>query len=55
MGGDAPPLLIVPDTQIRKQAGNSVPVNVVRAVLESFLPIILGNENSSGMERIGNL
>lgn len=32
--------IVVPDSQVRKQAGNSVPVNVVRAVLESFLPII---------------
>lgn len=33
--------MVVPDSQIRKQAGNSVPVNVVQAVVESFLPIIL--------------
>jgi DNA (cytosine-5)-methyltransferase 1 len=32
---------VVPDSQTRKQAGNAVPVNVVRAVLESFLPVLL--------------
>lgn len=32
--------VVVPDSQIRKQAGNSVPVNVVSAVLDAFLPII---------------
>lgn len=33
--------IVVPDSQIRKQAGNSVPVNVVRAVVENLIPIIL--------------
>jgi DNA (cytosine-5)-methyltransferase 1 len=33
--------LAVPDSQTRKQAGNAVPVNVVRAVLESFLPHLI--------------
>lgn len=32
--------LVVPDSQTRKQAGNSIPVNVVRAVLDSFWPIL---------------
>jgi len=32
--------IVVPDTQTRKQAGNAVPINVVRAVLESFLPLL---------------
>ncbi len=31
--------IVVSDAQIRKQAGNAVPINVVRAVLESFLPV----------------
>lgn len=30
----------VNDSQIRKQAGNAVPVNLVQAVLESFLPTL---------------
>lgn len=33
--------IVVSDSQTRKQAGNAVPVNVVRAVMESFLPILL--------------
>jgi len=33
--------IAVSDSQTRKQAGNAVPVNLVRAVLESFLPILL--------------
>ncbi len=36
--------IVVSDAQIRKQAGNAVPVNVVRAVLESFLPILLESQ-----------
>ena len=32
--------IVVSDFQARKQAGNSVPVNVVRAVLESVLPYL---------------
>lgn len=32
--------IVVPDSQVRKQAGNAVPVNVVRVVLEAFLPIL---------------
>jgi len=32
--------IIVPDSQVRKQAGNAVPVNVVGAILKSFLPIL---------------
>ena len=39
--------IIVPDSQIRKQAGNAVPVNLVKAVLESFIPHLVNiNENS---------
>lgn len=33
--------IVVSEYQTRKQAGNAVPVNIVRVVLESFLPIIL--------------
>ncbi len=33
--------LVVSEAQTRKQAGNSVPINVVDAVLESLLPIII--------------
>lgn len=33
--------IAVSDSQTRKQAGNAVPVNMIRAVLESFLPILL--------------
>lgn len=33
--------IVVPDAQIRKQAGNAVPVNVVREVLNSLLPFLL--------------
>ena len=33
--------IAVSDSQTRKQAGNAVPVNMVRAALESFLPILL--------------
>lgn len=32
--------IAVPDTQIRKQAGNAVPVNMVAAVLTSLMPFI---------------
>jgi len=32
--------IVVSDAQTRKQAGNAVPVNLVRAVVESFLPIL---------------
>ncbi len=30
--------IVVPDSQIRKQAGNSVPVNAVKAVIDSLVP-----------------
>ena len=32
--------IVVPYSQIRKQAGNAVPVNLAEAVLESLLPIV---------------
>lgn len=33
--------IVVPDGQVRKQAGNAVPVNLISAVLESLLPNLL--------------
>lgn len=32
--------IVVPYTQVRKQAGNAVPVNLIQAVLEPFIPYI---------------
>jgi len=32
--------IVVPDAQVRKQAGNAVPVNLVRSVLESCMPVL---------------
>ncbi len=32
--------IVVSDTQIRKQAGNAAPVNLVQAALERFLPLV---------------
>lgn len=37
--------IAVTESQTRKQAGNAVPVNIVRAVFESFLPILLDDIN----------
>jgi DNA (cytosine-5)-methyltransferase 1 len=34
--------MVVSDCQIRKQAGNAVPVDMIRCVLESFIPIVFG-------------
>lgn len=42
--------LAVSESQTRKQAGNAVPVNLVYAVLESFLPIILHDLNSTAVK-----
>jgi DNA (cytosine-5)-methyltransferase 1 len=36
--------IAVSEYQTRKQAGNAVPVNIIRAVFESFLPIMLEDE-----------
>jgi len=30
--------IVVPESELRKQAGNAVPVNIIEAVLESILP-----------------
>ncbi|MCC6298017.1 MAG: DNA (cytosine-5-)-methyltransferase [Anaerolineales bacterium] len=35
--------IAVSESQTRKQAGNAVPVNIIKATLESLLPILLGN------------
>jgi len=35
--------IVMPDVQVRKQTGNAVPVTVVQAILESFVPILLNN------------
>ncbi|MCC6260617.1 MAG: DNA cytosine methyltransferase, partial [Anaerolineales bacterium] len=32
--------IAVSESQTRKQAGNAVPVNLIRAVLEAFLPVL---------------
>ena len=40
--------IVVPEAQIRKQTGNAVPVNLVKAVLESFIPIFIGDINFLG-------
>ncbi|MBI4389949.1 MAG: DNA (cytosine-5-)-methyltransferase [Nitrospinae bacterium] len=37
--------LACPDGQTRKQAGNAVPVNVVAAILEKLVPILLKEQN----------
>ncbi|MBM3153250.1 MAG: DNA (cytosine-5-)-methyltransferase [Chloroflexi bacterium] len=37
--------MVVSEYQTRKQAGNAVPVNIIRAVFESFLPIMLEDMN----------
>lgn len=46
--------IAVSEHQTRKQAGNAVPVNIIRAVLESFLPVMLedGRENGSSVRRL---
>ena len=38
--------ITVSESQTRKQAGNAVPVNIIRAVFESFLPILLNDMSS---------
>lgn len=35
--------MAVSDYQIRKQAGNAVPVDMIKCVLDSFLPLVFGN------------
>ncbi|MBF0345565.1 MAG: DNA (cytosine-5-)-methyltransferase [Nitrospirae bacterium] len=41
--------IVVPDLHIRKQAGNAVPVNLVSAVLDSFLPILQYDFNQQSL------
>ncbi len=40
--------IVVSDQQVRRQAGNAVPVNVVQAILESFVPILA---QDTGLEK----
>ena len=45
--------IVVPDAQVRKQAGNAVPVNLVRSVLESCMPIlknIMSKQNKASFD-----
>ena len=35
--------IVVPDSQLRKQCGNAVPVTVVQVLLESLIPVVLNN------------
>lgn len=42
--------IAVTESQTRKQAGNAVPVNIVRAVFESFLPILLDDMNKVNLQ-----
>jgi hypothetical protein len=35
--------IVVPDSQIRKQAGNAVPVNIIEAVLNNMIISMIGN------------
>lgn len=35
--------MVVSDSQIRKQAGNAVPVDMIRCVLDNFIPLVFGN------------
>lgn len=46
--------IVVPDSQTRKQAGNTVAVNVVASVLEAFLPILVNDLNNATIYRNGN-
>ncbi|HRQ31585.1 MAG TPA: DNA cytosine methyltransferase, partial [Anaerolineales bacterium] len=39
--------IVVSDSQLRKQAGNAVPVNLARAVFESFLPTWLTTKSGA--------
>lgn len=34
--------IVVPDSQIRKQAGNAVPVDTIEKVLDQFIPLVFG-------------
>jgi len=38
--------IVVSESQTRKQAGNAVPVNIIQAVFEACLPVLLDNLNS---------
>lgn len=43
--------IVVPDAQIRKQAGNSVPVNVVIAVLKSLIQALSSKQRTTRSEK----
>jgi DNA (cytosine-5)-methyltransferase 1 len=34
--------IVVSDSHIRKQAGNAVPVDMIKAVLNNFIPLVFG-------------
>lgn len=36
--------IVVSDCQIRKQAGNAVPVDMIRCVLDNFIPLVFGKK-----------
>ena len=36
--------MVVSDCQIRKQAGNAVPVDMIRSVLDCFIPLVFGEK-----------
>lgn len=38
--------IVVNDSQIRKQAGNAVPVNMIEAVLNNFIPLVFQNNDN---------
>lgn len=44
--------IVASESQTRKQAGNAVPVNIIRAVFESFLPILLEDMNKENLYSI---
>lgn len=41
--------IVVPDGQVRKQAGNAVPINVISSVLESLMSHILSEINTNSI------
>ena len=47
--------IVVSESQTRKQAGNAVPVNIIRSVLESFLPIIFFSSRKTDITMLSNI
>jgi len=41
--------IAVSESQTRKQAGNAVPVNIIRAVFEALLPVLLNDMNNANI------